>query len=114
MEDLNEKVIIKLLSLGDDLKKQLLDQFDSLDPDRKAAISQMLWDTYDALYELKLQENIEMALKKVETGEESMDEEFYTRIHKQTEQEMTVASSATAENVQLEDVRSKLQTMLQK
>lgn len=111
--ELNEKKIISILPMDEAIRAKLLEEFDSYDEVKKTAVSKLLWDTYDLLYEFKLQQNLQLAMMKAQKNEETLDEDFYARVHEKTESEMTKESLISGEGNELEHIRSKLQTLAQ-
>lgn len=106
------KDIIKILPFDPAFKQRLLGEYDLLDPDDKYNIDSILWDAYDALYALKLDENILLGLQRVKEGLEPIDEDFYKRMRDKTEQDMQTEEVAQTTSVDLSDVRSKLSQMI--
>lgn len=106
------KDIIKILPFDQTFKMHLLAEYDNLDPDQKYNIDSILWDAYDALYQLKLDENILIGLQRIKSGLEPMDEGFYKRMRDKTEEEMQKEEVAATENMDLSAARAKLQELL--
>lgn len=110
--DFTTKTIIQILPFEPEFKEQLLLAFDSMDPDRKITIERAVWDLYDAIYELKLQENIDIALQKALLNKEKLDPEFYKRVKKQTEIELLSSTATTVTQSDLTQAREKLEQLL--
>ncbi len=110
--DFTTKTIIKILPFEKEFKEQLLLAFDSIDPDRRITVERALWDLYDAIYELKLQENIDLALQNALVNKEKLDPEFYKRIKEQTEMEILSSTATAATQVDLTQAREKLEQLL--
>jgi hypothetical protein len=108
------KDIIKILPFEKSFQEELLSQFDSLNPDQKFNIERILWDTYDAFYGLKLQENIELAFMRARENQENLDENFYKRIREQTEKEMQSEFFQKTSQNDLSVVRAKLEELIKK
>lgn len=109
---LKTKDLIKILPFDEKFKTDLFNQYDYLDPDQKFAIVRLLWETYDALYELRLEENTRLAFLKVETGEEKLDKEFYNRVREQTEKEMQTESVQSVEGADLAAAREAMEKII--
>ena len=73
------KDIVKILSFDEDFKTTLLNQLDSLSPDQKFTIEQLLWKTYASAYRLRLDQNLELALLRAGDNREPLDRDFYKR-----------------------------------
>ena len=109
--NLSTKEIIKILPLDENLKQELLEKYDTLDPRQKYKIDMVMWKGYYTLFKLKLDENLQKALKKVESGEES-GESMYGRINQQTEQEMLSLTQKDVASFDLDATREKLQSVI--
>ena len=59
---INTTDIIKFMPFEDNFKTDLIKNFDTLDPNKKFALEQVIWDAYEAIYKLRLEENIRLAL----------------------------------------------------
>lgn len=110
--ELTTKNIIKILPFRDEFKKSLLERFDSLTDDQRLQIERVVWDFYDALYELKLQENIALALQKSGEEQVKLTKDFYRTIEEQTEQEMFKSTVSIATKVDLEQARDQLEEII--
>lgn len=104
--------IIKLLPLDEDLKTDLILRFDKLTADQKFNFERLVWNSYDGIYMLQLQKNIETGLLDVKLKKEHLDNEFYTRMRQKTEIEMSKGTMAVLNNDELTHVREKLQNIL--
>ncbi|GIW62166.1 MAG: hypothetical protein KatS3mg089_1018 [Patescibacteria group bacterium] len=111
--DFTTKTIIKILPFEREFKEQLLLAFDTMDPDRKITVERAVWDLYDAIYELKLQENINIALQNALVNKEKLDSEFYKRVKKKTEMELLSSTATTVMQSDLTQAREKLEQLLQ-
>lgn len=109
---LTTKDILKILPFEENFKKNLLDNFDSLDQDQKFNIERLIWDTYDALFELKLEENLQIALLAAKNNQEKLNDELYARVEELTEREMQGNEFKLSTEVDLEQARQKLLTLI--
>ncbi|RJQ38427.1 hypothetical protein C4559_01410 [Candidatus Microgenomates bacterium] len=106
------KDIIKILPLDEKTKMELLDRYDNLDPDVKARIIDLLWDTYDAMYDLKFEENMQLALYRAKEGKEKLDQELGKRIQEQTEKEIEKEVIEGKQTVDLAAARSAMERII--
>lgn len=113
MADLTTKGIIKILPLDKNFQSKLLEKFDSLSADQKFQIERIVWDAYDAFYEMKLEENLQLALLKVRKGQEKLDSQLYEKVREQTEKEMEGEFYQKTEHQDLASVREKLEKLSQ-
>lgn len=109
---LTAKNIAKLLPFDKTFKDDLLQRIDSLDPDQKFTIERMLWETYDAMFLLKLEENLAAALLRAKNRQESLDKELYKRVREQTEKEMQSEALEKTETADLEAARKAMEVIV--
>ena len=101
--------IIKMLPFEKEFQAQLFEQFDTLTPDQKFSLEQLLWDTYEALYKLKLEENLQQAFSGAKTNKEKLDSDFYARAKQQTEKEMETDFLKSTAGFDISHIRTKLE-----
>lgn len=104
--------IIKILPIDEAMRVDLLARFASLDYEAKFEVEQIVWRSYHALYDMKLEENIQNELEKTGTSAIALDDDFYSKIRKQTEDEMAKGAYAGTTSSDLDSVRSKLKTLI--
>ena len=104
--------IIRMLPLDRKIQVKLLEGFDKLDSDKKFALEEIVWGTYEAIYKLKLQENIGLALLRAKSNQEKLDEDFYKRAKQQTEKDMETDFSQSAAKTNISDVSTKLESII--
>lgn len=99
------KDIIKILPFEKQFKTNLLGQFDGLSIDQKFSLEQILWETYVAFYNLKLEENIKLALLRAKDNQEALNKDFYKKVQEQTDEEMQQEATKNIEAKDLEAAR---------
>lgn len=104
--------LIKILPFQAEFKEELLKDYDTLTDDQRYSIERVIWDLYDAIYEVRLQKNMDLAMERAKKGEEALDEGFYERVSKQTDQELSVEFSSTETTVDLSEAREELKKIL--
>ncbi len=109
---LTAKDIVRALPFEDVFKRTLLSQYDTLPPSRRFAIDVLLTDTYETLYQLKVQEKLQLAFEKVRNGQFVLNENFYKDIRQEAEKEMREGMLQHTTESDLSAIRSKLQTYL--
>lgn len=82
------KDIIKILPFEEQFKNNLLGQFDELSIDQRFSLEQILWETYVVFYNLKLEENMQLALLRAKDNQEPLNSDFYKGVQEQTELDM--------------------------
>jgi transketolase len=105
--------IIRIVPFQADFKSDLLGKYDTLTDDQRFAIERIVWDFYDALYEVRLQENMQVALERAKKNEEKLDHEFYNRVRAQTEKQLQEEFSKTETSIDLSGTREALAKILQ-
>jgi hypothetical protein len=90
----------------------LLEQFDKVTPDQKFEIEQIVWDTYEMLYKLKLEENMQTALARAKSGQEKLDSDFYARVKEQTENEFESNLQRNTTGFDISHIRSQLTSII--
>lgn len=106
--------IIKMLPFQKEFQIKLIEQFDQLTADQKFALEQILWDTYEAIYKLKLQENLQLALLRAKNKQEKLDKDLYARAKKQTEKQMETDFVKNATDFDVSHTRAKLESIIKK
>ncbi len=106
------KDVIKLLPFSETFKNELLAKYDLMDEDQQVAVLRAVWDLYDALYEVTLDENLKAAEQRALKDEEKLDEDFYMRVRKQTDQDFQKFVSESSANSDLSTAREELQKIL--
>lgn len=106
--------IIKFLPFEEAFKNELLSRLDTLPLERKAALERLLWDSYYAIYELKLQENLQIALEESRNGKGNLDKEFYKRVVEKTNKKMEQEATQLTTQVDLAQTREELKEIINK
>lgn len=104
--------IIRFLPLDKPFKDYLLENFSKFNPDQRFNIEQLLWNTFEALYKLKLEEIFELAFLRAKNNQEKLDEDFYKRVRQQTDKEFENDFLNTTTDTELSSVRQKLESFL--
>ena len=104
--------LIKVLPFDKEFKKELLENYETLDPDKKFNIQVMLWDTYDGLFDLKLEKNLTIAYEEAKNNQEKLDSELYQRVRDLTEDEMNRLTEEDIKALDLDVARDKLKAIL--
>lgn len=109
---LTTKDVIKILPIEEDVRVYLLESVDGSDPDRKYLAEKLVWEAYDTLYELKLEENMQLAMVGTKQGQERLDKDFYKRVREQTEKEMQEEAIQNTEKVDLSEARKAMEKIV--
>lgn len=110
--ELTTKSIIKMLPFDKEFKEGLMNSFDSLDSDQRFSIERVIWDLYDGLYELKLQENIRLEMEKSNDTDHPLDKDFYKRVKEKTEKEVLNEFVDNTISVDLSQARAQIDLIL--
>lgn len=106
------KDIIKILPIDESLRTSLLEEFDSLDVEPKYRLIELLWEIYDGLFGLKLEENTQLALLRAKEGQETLDKNFYKRVKEQTEKDMETKAIEDVQNTDIASARKALEVIV--
>lgn len=106
------KDIIKFLPFNNDFKNKLLEEFDSMELNKKFELEQMLWDAYDNLFELKVQEKMQVMIEKAKNKEIPLDQNIYRLAEKEAEKEMEAGFFKETTDTDLDAVRTRLEALM--
>ncbi|HUQ85632.1 MAG TPA: hypothetical protein VM077_04870 [Candidatus Limnocylindrales bacterium] len=112
MKNITTLDILKTLPFEEAFKSNLLDNFEKFSPDQQYAIEDIIWDTYDSLCRLKIEENVELAMQKAKDKQEVLDQGFYDRIKQQTEKELEDNFTIAVASADLSETRDALQDII--
>ncbi len=104
--------IIRFLPLQKEMKDKLSANWESYTNDVKFELEQLLWDAYDSLYDLTLEENIRLELLRAEKEEVKLDDEFYNRMREKTDKQMQQEQHTQVDSEELSVIRSKLEAFM--
>jgi hypothetical protein len=105
--------IIKILTIDDEFKKKLLTEWDTFSEDQQLNLTEIIWDTYADLYQLRYEINAEIALQELSEGKESVDSKFAHRIREKTDDEFEQVFQQGLPVSSLVETREKLQDLIQ-
>ena len=105
------KNIIKAIGFEEKFKSDLLENFDTLDPDQKYAITQLVWDMYQSIFNMKVNENMDRALEKVAENKEKFDD-LYNRVRQETLREMEKDLETNLTSVDLTAARAAMEKII--
>lgn len=106
------KDIIKALPMEANIKATLLTEFNAMPLDNQIEVEQLLWQTYNALYQAKLQENIQLALLDAQEDKEKLDKEFYRRVREKTNRYMQEELANSSQDVDLAAARKAMEMIV--
>ena len=104
--------LIQILPFEKELRERLFNRYDSLSVGERYELESALWDAYDGLYQLKLEENYQLELIKVQQGTEALNKELFKKAQAKTEKDMQTDYHAKMANSDLEAVRAKLEAVI--
>jgi nicotinate-nucleotide pyrophosphorylase len=109
------KDAIKLLPLDEKLKLQILNMFDYMSPEQRLTIARIAWKTYDYLQAQKVDIDIEKHIEKSIEGQSDipMDENFYSSILKEANNEMTKEFHEKSGAIDLANARKAMQQIVE-
>jgi hypothetical protein len=110
--ELTREKIIQILFTDSELKTKLLKEWDSFNPDLKFELEQLLWDGYYAIYQIRLQENLQLMLKQAKEKKIPLDRNFYNQVQEQTEKDLETETANITDSNELSLVRQKIENLL--
>lgn len=106
------KDIIKMLPFKAEFKEDLLNRYDSFTPDQRFSIERIVWGYYYAVYQARLDKNMQAAFQRAGNNEEALDKEFYERVRKQTDMELQEVYNEETTDVNLSTARGELEEII--
>lgn len=104
--------VIKSLPFEEGFKKELLEKYPTLPEGVKYDVTELLWDLYYSMYEMKYEANTEKAFLKAESNEEKLDKDFYNRIREKTEKEVEQDVVSSSSSADLTSTRAKIEDLI--
>ncbi len=106
--------IIKFLPFEKVFQTNLIEKFNKLNPDQKFAMEQVVWDAYEAIYKLRLEENIKLSLLNTKDSNIKMDENFYNNIKAETVRQVETEFSKNTVQADIFQIRARLEEIMKK
>lgn len=106
------KDIIRILTFNDELKTQLLSEWDTYSEDKRLNLEEIIWDTYADLYQMRYDMNTDIAIQELSEGEQPLDTKFAERIRQQTDDEFEQLFQQGIPVANLVEARDKLQDLI--
>jgi|GEM_PF-1754134 len=113
MKPKNIKDIIKILPFSKENKEMLLSNWETMDAGRRYEIGDIIWDYYDCLCEMRYQNNLQQAMIEVKQGNGKLDDDLYKSVREKSEKEIDEEMVKSLTSKEIEDIRSKLLTLMQ-
>lgn len=110
--ELTREKIIQILFIDSELKTKLLKEWDNFNPDLQFELEQLLWDGYYAIYQIRLQENLQLMLKQAKEKKLTLDRDFYNQVQEQTEADLNQVNAKTVDNNDLSLIRQKIKNLI--
>lgn len=112
--ELTTQKLIYILPLEEEVRKNLLTNWEGMDPDVKFQTERILWDTYYAMLRLKVDKKIAMNLADVDDiTTHELTSDFYNRIYEEAEKEFASENVKHSDQSELGSVRNKLEELMQ-
>ncbi len=107
------KEIIKILPVSEALKKKLFDGYDTMPEAEKSVLVELLWDMYDALYQLLLEKNLALARIDLESNKREVNPDFFRAVEEQTLKDMQENAAKGINDADISQARGKLEELIQ-
>ena|ERR1035437_3121545 len=112
MTELTTKTIINYLPLPSATKIDLLEKYDSLPREEQLTIADHVWQLFFDLYELNIQDNFDKGVAEADAKGEKLDQTFYGKVLKRTEEEVVAQLSSSSESVDLSEARASMEKII--
>ncbi len=112
MKQIDTKKIINFLPLSPEVKLDLLEKYDSLPREEQLRISDLVWETYYDLYEIRIRDNFDKAIQEAERNKEKPDGTFYGKVIEKTDNEIIELLTSSAESVDLSAARKSMEQIV--
>ncbi len=112
MSKITTKTIINFLPLDPSFKLDLLEKYDTLSREEQLRISDLVWQTFDNLYELKIKENFDKAIVEAEKSAKQPSQSFYGEVVKKTDEEIKSQLLSAGESVDLSKARKSMEQIV--
>lgn len=110
---LTTQQVIKTIPFEENFKQELIEKLPTLPKETQLDVVTMIWNLYYSMYDMKFDENTDAALTNAANNQESLDPNFYKRVHDKTIHQMEENVTKTTTQVDLSTTRQKLQEILQ-
>jgi len=114
MKSFTIKDLFKIIPFEDNERNELLAEFDSYSDALKFEVQQICWNAYDELFEQQTELKFQKIMLEVEAGIRPIHADLMHEAQLEVQQDMEDIISGKREEVQqMEDIRSKLQQLIQ-
>lgn len=114
MLDLNIKTVIRILPMEDDLRAELLRDFDSYDEKKKFVVTKVCWDEFDRLEDVLEGYARNKVTEEVASGTRKVDD-FNIAIHEEVQAMLEErASGKVRDNEKIAHIRQHIEELLNK
>lgn len=112
-KDMTSKDLITLLPFESEFQKDLLERYDHMDEDELYTVDQVLWSTYNGLFDIQLQTNLKTVLYDLKDSEDKIKQGIYEEVYKKTLEEFPQELSKIAKDLDLSTTREKLEKVIE-
>jgi len=106
------KDIIAFLPFKKEFKIELLEKMEKMDEDTRLAIVDILWETYDALTEIRFQKNLKMIMDDIVNKKIPAPENIHKFVEEKTEKEMQSELIEDSTQFNIENIRVKIKNLM--
>ena len=112
MNDINTKTIINFLPFDPSLKLKILESYDTLPLPEQIRISDLVWQTYDSIYEMRIKEKFESGLiNNPKLGTEP-DNTYYMKVLEEVGKEINEELTTHQESADITEVRKSMEQIV--
>ncbi len=112
MIQLTTKTIINFLPLSGEVKLDLLEKYDKLSREEQLRISDVVWQAYYSIYDIKIKENFDKAIAEAEMTGHEPDKTFYGKVVEETDREIEEKLASSSEIEDLATVRKSMELIV--
>ena len=112
MKDIDIKTIINFLPFPSNFKLDLLERYDLMESNEQQRVSDLVWEAFYLVYDMKIRENFDKILSEADEKSEKTDEKFYQKVVERTDKEIADALSTSSESVDLTQARKSMEMII--
>lgn len=105
------KALIQIFVRDADVRKQILDSFDTMSLDKKGYIVSTVWHQFNDTYKYYLQKNIDEGLDKLAKKEDE-PKDFYKKMVEKTDKEIETIFSQKTDEANLDEARRAMEVII--
>jgi len=115
MFKLNIKNVIRIIPIEEDLRDELLRDFDGYDEKKQFVVTKVCWDVFDELEDALEQHARTQIMQEVAAGKRKIEKDYKTEIRIAVDKELEERMSGKrSDEKKIENVRKQIEELLQR